>query len=327
MTGAPFATPLVLYGPFRAPRQMLADQEYGGHVSLHDDAMAKKLGFAAGPIEGPTHFSQFVPLLYQLWGEAWFETGCLSIHFKSPCVEGDEVRASVEVGAAGAASGGADSTVDGAPTQVRVGMEKRDGTAVLTGTASVGKEQPETELERRVRSLAPPTDIVILADLRVGMKGRVKEHVRMDHDVPMGELYPFTLRQKLEVITEPSPWYAAETGASSPWGRAVVPLEMVSVLTGYTGGFAGFPVRQPSVGLIGDLEVRMLRGPLFVGEDYVLEREVVALSDGRRTESYWVATSVRAERTGDLVATTLLNHAVLRASYPGAAQSAARGGQ
>ena len=98
MTTAPFDTPIALYGPLRAPRQMLAQQEYGGHVSLHDDAMAKKLGFAAGPIEGPTHFSQFVPLLHRLWGNDWFETGSLSIHFKSPCIEGDQVRAWVEIG-------------------------------------------------------------------------------------------------------------------------------------------------------------------------------------------------------------------------------------
>jgi hypothetical protein len=33
-----FDTPMVLTGPLRAPRQMLADQEYGGHSSIHDDA-------------------------------------------------------------------------------------------------------------------------------------------------------------------------------------------------------------------------------------------------------------------------------------------------
>jgi hypothetical protein len=313
MTTAPFATPIALYGPFRAPRQMLAEQEYGGHASLHDDATAQRLGFQAGPIEGPTHFSQFVPLLHQLFGDAWFETGCLSIHFKSPCVEGDEVRAWVEVGEALAAP----------RTILRVGMEKRDGTEVLVGSAAIGAEQPPSELERRVRALGPPTELVILSELRVGMKGRVTEHVRMDHDVAMGALYPFTLRQKLEKITEPSPWYAEATGAASPWGRAVVPLEMVSVLTGYTGGYAGWAVKQPSVGLIGDLEVRMVRGPLFVSEDYLLDREIVALSDGRRTESYWVKTHVREARTGDLVATTLLNHAVLRASYPGPVKATA----
>ena len=313
MSTAAFSTPIALYGPFRAPRQMLADQEYGGHVSLHDDATARKLGFAAGPIEGPTHFSQFVPLVERLWGRDWFETGCLSIHFKSPCVEGDEVRAWVE----------APMATNG--DRVRVGMDKRDGTEVLTGTASIGQSPPESELERRVRTLPPAGELVILADLRVGTKGKVIEHVRMDHDVAMGALYPFTLRDKLAVITEPSPWYAEATGSGSPWGRAIVPLEMVSVLTGYTGGYAGFPVKQPSIGLIGDLEVRMLRGPLFVGEDYALEREVVAISDGRRTESYWVKTQVREEKSGDLVATTLLNHAVLRASYPGNVEATARG--
>jgi hypothetical protein len=313
MSTAAFSTPIALYGPFRAPRQMLANQEYGGHVSLHDDATAKKLGFVAGPIEGPTHFSQFVPLLERQWGRAWFETGCLSIHFKSPCVEGDEVRAWVETPMA----------TNG--DRVRVGMDKRDGTEVLTGTASIGQSPTESELERRVRTLPPAGELVILADLRVGTKGKVIEHVRMDHDVAMGALYPFSLRDKLAVITEPSPWYAEATGSSSPWGRAIVPLEMVSVLTGYTGGYAGFPVKQPSIGLIGDLEVRMLRGPLFVGEDYALEREVVAISDGRRTESYWVKTLVREEKSGDLVATTLLNHAVLRASYPGNVEATTRG--
>ena len=62
-----FDTPIALCGPLRQPRQMLAEQEYGGHASIHDDAMAEKLGFRAGPIEGPTHFSQFVPLLEHGW--------------------------------------------------------------------------------------------------------------------------------------------------------------------------------------------------------------------------------------------------------------------
>ena len=79
MAEQPFDTPLVLSGPFGSPKQMLASQEYFGSTSIHDDATAEKLGFAAGgPIEGPTHFSQFVPLLAHLWGEQWFETGTLS---------------------------------------------------------------------------------------------------------------------------------------------------------------------------------------------------------------------------------------------------------
>ena len=44
-----FDTPLFLCGPLREPKQMLADQEYSGHTSIHDDNMAEKLGFQAGP--------------------------------------------------------------------------------------------------------------------------------------------------------------------------------------------------------------------------------------------------------------------------------------
>ena len=128
MTTAAFSTPIALYGPFRAPRQMLANQEYGGHVSLHDDAMAKKLGFAAGPIEGPTHFSQFVPLLERLWGREWFETGCLSIHFKSPCVEGDEVARGSRLAGNGANASGRCAAGDGAPA-IRSGSAWRSATA------------------------------------------------------------------------------------------------------------------------------------------------------------------------------------------------------
>ena len=83
-----------LVGPWRAPQQMLAAQVYDGHVSIHDDAMAKKMGFKAATIEGPTHFSQFAPLCAQLWGEAWFETGCISAHYRSAVFAGEEVQAS-----------------------------------------------------------------------------------------------------------------------------------------------------------------------------------------------------------------------------------------
>ena len=50
MPDGPFDSPLVLSGPYRAPRQMLDKQEYGGHVSIHDDKMVEKLGFAGAMI-------------------------------------------------------------------------------------------------------------------------------------------------------------------------------------------------------------------------------------------------------------------------------------
>ncbi len=297
-----FDTPLALCGPLRKPRQMLADQEYGGHASLHDDSMAEKLGFRAGPIEGPTHFSQFAPLLGHLWGKTWFERGCLSAHYLNMVIEGEAVRAFVQIPADGA-------------TTTRVWAEKADGTPVLEASASIGPHHGPTLLEERLARLRPPERLLILEDLRVGMKGAKDERVRMDPDQHMGNLYPFSLTQKLAVITENSPWYSDP--AASPWGRAIIPSEMVSVLGSYTSGQAKLPVKGPAVGLFADQEIRMIDGPLFVGVDYLVRREIVALSESKRTESYWMRASIFDAAGERLLAQMLLNHAVLKESYAG----------
>ena len=301
-----FDTPLTLSGPLRAPRQMLADQEYGGHASIHDDAMAEKLGFRAGPIEGPTHFSLFPPLMAQIWGEAWFERGCISSHYLNMVVEGEETRAFAEIPAPGA-------------TITKVWAEKADGLPVLEASASLGPG--ETLLEKRMAGLRPPERLVILADLHVGMKGAADERVRMDPDQHMGALYPFSLNQKLAKITETSPWYS--DASASPWGRAIMPLEMVSVLAEYSSHAAKFPVKGPAVGLFADQQIRMVDGPLFVGEDYVIRREIAALSESRRTESYWVRSQIFDASGTRLKAEMLLNHATLKDSYAGYAEAAA----
>ncbi|HLY80857.1 MAG TPA: hypothetical protein VKQ70_15855 [Caulobacteraceae bacterium] len=297
-----FDTPMILSGPLRRPRQTLAEQEYGGHSSLHDDAMAEKLGFRAGPIEGPTHFSQFPPLLQQIWGQAWFERGCLSAHYLNMVIEGEAVRAFAEV-------------PPPRMLKTRVWAEKEDGTPVLEASASLGPGDGETLLDERMRGLRPPDRLLILADLRVGMTGAKDERVRMDAGQHMGALYPFSLTQKLAAITETSPWYS--DGTASPWGRPIIPLEMVSVLAEYSSGQARFPTKGPAVGLFADQEIRMVDGPLFVGEDYLIRREIVALSESRRTESYWVRSRIFDAKGEALKAVMLLNHATLKDSYAG----------
>jgi hypothetical protein len=285
---------------------MLADQEYGGHSSIHDDAMAEKLGFRAGPIEGPTHFSLFPPLLAKLWGREWFERGCISSHYLNMVVEGEEVRAFAEIPPEGAMS-------------TRVWAEKADGTPVLEASASIGPDDGPTLLEKRMAELRPPGKLLILEDLKVGMTGAKDERVRMDADQNMGALYPFSLNQKLAAITETSPWYS--DAAASPWGRAIIPLEMLSVLFEYSSREAAFPVKGPAVGLFADQQIRLIDGPLFVGEDYVLRREIAALAESRRTESYWVRTRVFDAKGEKQVAEMLLNHATLKHSYAGYADA------
>ena len=296
-----FDTPLYICGPLREPKQMLAHQEYSGHSSIHDDSMAEKLGFRAAPIEGPTHFSQFTPLLANIWGQAWFERGCFSAHFQNMVVEGEQVRAFVERPTPGVA-------------RVLAWAEKADGTPVLEASASLGPDDGASLLDQRLAQLRTPGKLVIVAALHVGMTGAVDEPVRMDADQRMGNLYPFSLNLKLERITESSPWYT--DGSTTPWGRAIIPLEMVSVLASYSSELADFPVKQPAVGLFADQEIRMIDGPLFVGEEYLIRREIVALSESKRTESYWVRSHIYDARGETVKAEMLLNHAFLKQSYP-----------
>lgn len=310
----PFDTPIddagdLLVGPLRGPRQMLATQQYDNHTSIHDDATAQKLGFKGGTIEGPTHFSQFAPLCVALWGARWLESGCLSAHYRNPCFEGERVRAFV-------------AKPKNGETQTTIWMQREDGVEILRGTASVGSDNPPSALEHRIRELAPPDKLVILHDVSVGMRGR-RMRIRMDADQHMGHLYPFSLADKLKVITENSPWYSTAGARSSPWGRAIIPIEMISVLLNHSRDASEFPVRGPVVGLFADQEIRLINGPLFVGEDYDIEREVVALSGSRRTESMWIRTRVMRPDSDEVIATMLLNSASLKDSYANYAQDLA----
>jgi hypothetical protein len=214
-------------------------------------------------------------------------------------VEGEQVQASL--------------TTTG-PNSARIEAHKADGTPVLAGTASIGPDHPETELDTRLGAQGNPGELFIVDQLTVGLRSDGPE-VSMSHDEPNGSAYPFSLAEKLERITEPHPWYTAEGAASSPWGRAVVPFEMISVLANKTS--KGWPVRSPVMGLFLDLEIRVLDGPVFVDQRYAVDREIVGLSQSRRTESYWTKTTLTDVDTAKTVAQVLLHSGVFKESYAG----------
>ena len=296
-----FKTAITLCGSLRKPHQMLQKQTYEGHVSIHDDNMANDLGFSGAPIEGPTHFSQFDPLLFDLFGKAWFENGCISVHYQNMVIEGEEVRAFA-------------TPADDKKSAV-IWAEKKDGTPVLQGSASIGPTHSESELDRRRARLRPSQQLVILAEQHIGMKGKRNEHVVMSFDQHMGDLYPFSLNEKVERMTEPSPWYTNVGGSRSPWKQAIIPFEMVSVLTEYSAREAEIPRKGPAVGLFVDQEIKLINGPLFVNHPYRLQREVIHLAESRRVESSWTLTKVYDEKSNELVAECILNHSLIKSSY------------
>jgi hypothetical protein len=278
---------------------MLAEQDHGGHAGIHDDATAASLGLAGAPIEGPTHFSQFDPLAYLLWGPTWFERGCISSHFQTMVVEGEEVQASLTAVPDGAA---------------RIEAHKSDGTPVLAGTASVGPSYGSTELDRRLGALGDPGQLFIIDQLEVGMR-EGGDVVSIVHDERNGDAYPFSLAEKLDGITEPHPWYTAKGGEQSPWAQAVLPMEMVSVLA--YKHFPRWPIRTPYLGLFLDLEIRVLDGPVLVGPGYAVDHEIVGLGQSRRTESYWTRSTLTDVDSGQTTAEVLLHSGVFKESYPG----------
>jgi hypothetical protein len=221
-------------------------------------------------------------------------------------VEGEQVQASI-------------TTIPGAdgPRAGRIEAHKPDGTPVLTGTAAVGPDHPPTELAVRLAATTQrdPGELYIIDQLEVGATddagGAV---VSIVPDQPNGAGYPFTLAEKLERITEPHPWYTPEGGAASPWGRAVLPIEMISVLAHKAG--ARWPVRPGALGLFLDLEIDLVGGPVFVGQDYALHREIVGLGQSRRTESCWTRTTLVDATTGTPTAVVLLHSGVFKESYP-----------
>ena len=299
LSGMRFETELTVTGPLRSPAQMLQEQEVGGHRSVHDESTAASLQLSGAPIEGPTHFSQVDPLAAAMWGQVWFERGCISCHFQTMVVEGEQVQASL--------------TTTG-PASARIEAHKADGTPVLTGTASIGPEHPETELEARRARQGDPGELFIVDQLEVGMRSTDAHPVAMAHDERNGKLYPFSLVEKLDRITEPHPWYTHAGGKESPWGRAIVPMEMISVLANKSG--PALPVRSPVLGLFLDLEIRLVDGPVFVDQPYRIDREILGLSQSRRTESYWTRSTLVDVDGAKTVAVVLLHTGVFKASYP-----------
>lgn len=288
----------ILVGPWRAPLNLLKAQTYADHASIHDDATAQRLGFRGGTIEGPTHFSQFAPLLLRALGPSWFETGFLAASYRQASYENEQVQARMTL---------KDQDV------VDLTMLKNDGTVVLVGTAGAAAGIGQSVVRQRLERARPLAEPRILAGCRIGMRAPATT-LKLDHDAVLGDLYPFSLADKLGVITEPSPWYVP--GARTPWGDPILPVEMVSVLCQSVADQDPFPIRQPVVGLFADQEIVMLDGPLHAGRRYAIEREIVGLSETPRTESVWIRTRICDGVTGRPKADMLLNQAFLKASSP-----------
>ncbi len=272
-------------GEWRRPTNTAADQKGG----IHDDDTATDLGFRGGTVAGSIHMEQFPPLLEQVFGEAYWRTGSLSLYFRSATVDQEPVRCFVG------------EPVDaGAVRRAAVWMENEAGETIMSGTAACGGHDTGSELRARLAELRPVTELRILKDMAVGdtcsaVPTRVSDE-RVD--------------RQLTVITEPLAWYRDP----ARFGARVLPM------TGVVGMFdpaeqeLARPAIQPFVGLYGAIEIEFVNGPVFSETSYLSSGEIVGLTDSPKTEVLW--RDLQLEQDGRPVARMLKMDRILKDSSP-----------
>ena len=224
-----------------------------GAGSIHDDAVASKLGFKGGTVPGSVHMNQLAPLIVKIYGEKWFERGGLSSFFTQATVDNERVRAVAERG----------------EERARLRQYNEQGDQISENTASLDPDDPGAELVRRMAMQDPaaPGRLRILADFKVGDQ---------THDTPV-KVDREALLAQLDTITEELPIYRE---------KGVLPPGLVVHLAHLARGTV-LARQKTAVGLFGALEIRNLAGPLKADVDYLARTKVLKLSESPRTENIW----------------------------------------
>lgn len=282
-----------LVGPIRRPRNAGA----AGAGSIHDDETARAVGFRGGTIAGSTHMNQFPPVLLRAFGNRWFETGSLSCYFQNATISDEPVRCFVEVPPAGASD-----------AQVRAWMEQDNGTQVLEATAAVGSPAEPTLLRHRLAAPLPRGDTRIYAHLEPGM---VME--------PQPARAQAVAPSRLQLMTEPLDWYAGP----SPWGGPILaPGNLAQMMrrgeqsVRRPAGSGDGQARGGGVGLFGAIEIRQIRGPVFVDHDYEVTGSVLAVGETPKSEYFWYESVLREPHGGRDVAAMIMMIRIMKASSP-----------
>ena len=236
-------------GAFRSPRNL--HQEAA--ASIHNDAVASKLGFRGGTVPGSIHMDQFVPMLAEIHGPAWFESGGMSVYFTRATTDGEEVQASIEPG----------------PARTRLTMIDRTDAQVCQGTAAVGGLDVGSELRERMsaQTEASPGALRILGEIAVGDEARDMA-VRVTRE---------KLDKALATITEPMDAYAKD---------AVLPPSQIVHLAHMTRATV-MAKQKKAVGLFGALETQVFAGPLRADVDYLARSRILKLTESPKTENVW----------------------------------------
>jgi hypothetical protein len=261
------------HGPWRRPVNNSRDEA----GTIHDDATARQLGFAAGPVAGSIHFEQFAPLLHAVFGAGWSRTGSLSLWFDTPAFDGQALRASVEEGSA---------------ARRRVGLWREDGALIAHGSASAGLDDAGEVRQRLARQPAASEPVRMLAALPPGWR---------QQGLPT-RVAATEVQARHALLTEAVA--ANEVPLSTAIHACRVHESRLPIALGN------------SVGLFGAIEWQWLNGPMHAERAYEVRACVLALGTSPKSEMLWTETTLSDPAEGRDVARMLMLSRLLKQSSP-----------
>jgi hypothetical protein len=260
-------TGAIIHGPWRTPVNVGA----GAAGTIHDDAQARRHGFAGGTIAGSIHMEQYWGFLSELFGPGWINHGGLSLYFLKATTSGEAVRCSALR----------------RDDEASVWMENRVGERISEGTADQGRDSDDgrtTAFGHRLAALRPCTSPALLSKVELGKCIPAISGHWPGTDVPA----------RVAIITEPLPGYV-EKPPILPADLAINLMRLVEPQI--------VEVPPGVVGLYGAIELRTFGEALRADTDYRLSGQVLAVGETPRTETLWYRSD--AARNGKIVARML----------------------
>ena len=254
----------VWVGPVRKPRNSAANQK----GSIHDDAIAQKLGFRGGTVAASLHMEQFPPLLMHMFGPRWWQSGGLSLYFRYATTDLEAAQCH-------------------AVAPMRSADRRRPHRSV-DGTSETGRRVRNASPTAPRRSAVPICGSALRQRIQLmSGAGRTADSCAASRRTRVATACRRASRRARSTnVSRSSPNRSTSTRAASPWGRPALPPSLMvramravePELLARTG---------PVVGLFGAIEVQHLNGPLFVETDYLARGRVLAISDTPKTEFFW----------------------------------------
>ncbi|MFW9872591.1 MAG: hypothetical protein ACFFG0_05760 [Candidatus Thorarchaeota archaeon] len=285
-----------IIGGWRAPENLAR----ASTTSIHDDNVAKSVGMRGGTIQGTIHLSMFAPLAQRIFGDRWFEQGTVSMYYTFATIDKEEVRAIIELPPDTSEKLLPIKTND---VQVKAWAELKNEQQIMMGTISIGSPKEPSYLQALDLKNSPPEDLRILARLKVGEELPSREILLTQEEANMG----------LRRITDQLEYYKEKD--ASPWGNAILyPTAMFEAMAlGYertsTEEFKAVP-------FYGATELRNINGPAFIGVPYIAKGKYVCIGASKKTEYFWLDSSLNEKETGKLIASMRHLNRFMKAGSP-----------